>query len=365
MAISFKEYAPDQYVVTPQETLPGMMQSLIDQEEEEEEAEDTIFELGSDRMTLEFSSSCTQVGATCSSDDSQNFNGTAATFSTSPVHLSNGPVHPLSAATCDQFIAAEEEPPVLNPPCELTGFYQDQCSGAQLGLEPSFTDHTATWNIMSNSSINMISGDGYETAAPRSFANPPDFPFFANSIAANFVQSHEQLDRQLYMVQNGAEEAVSGRAAMLHQLFAESRKRAQLGSSGMQLSASLLDEVAAQAKARLEVKKLRRMESNRASARRSRKRKADSLDSLHIENVRLREEYVPHILQEKHEVEKRLKESETKIIKLEKEKVELSEQIQRLTQQKLGTSCAPHAAGGSAAAVASSVTFPMTHHVVV
>lgn len=124
MAISFKEYAPDQYVVTPQETLPGMMQSLADQEEEEEEAEDTIFELGSDRMTLEFSSSCTQVGATCSSDDSQNFNGTAATFSTSPVHLSNGPVHPLSGATCDQFIAAEEEPPMLNPPCELTGFYQ-------------------------------------------------------------------------------------------------------------------------------------------------------------------------------------------------------------------------------------------------
>ncbi len=84
-----------------------------------------------------------------------------------------------------------------------------------------------------------------------------------------------------------------------------------------------------------------------------------------MQNVRLREEYVPHILQEKHEVEKRLKESETKIIKLEKEKVELSEQIQRLTQQKLGTSCAPHAAGGSAAAAASSVTFPMTHHVVV
>jgi hypothetical protein len=115
---------------------------------------------------------------------------------------------------------------------------------------------------MSNSSINMISGDGYETAALRSFANPADFPFFANSTAANFEQSHEQLDRQLYMFQNGAEEAVSGRAAMLHQLFAESRKRAQLGSSGMQLSASLLDEVAAQAKARLEVKKLRRFGFN-------------------------------------------------------------------------------------------------------
>ncbi len=86
---------------------------------------------------------------------------------------------------------------------------------------------------------------------------------------------------------------------------------------------------------------------------------------LCMQNVRLREEYVPHILQEKHEVEKRLKESETKIIKLEKEKVVLSEQIQRLTQQKLGTSCAPHAAGGSAAAAASSVTFPKTHHVVV
>ncbi len=115
---------------------------------------------------------------------------------------------------------------------------------------------------MSNSNINMISGDGYETAPPRSFANPADFPIFANSIAVNFAQSHEQLDRQLYMFQNGAEEAVSGRAAMLHQLFAESRKRAQLGASGMPLSASLLDEVAAQAKARLEVKKLRRFGFN-------------------------------------------------------------------------------------------------------
>jgi hypothetical protein len=133
MAISFKEYAPDQYVGTPQETLPGMMQSLADQEEEKE-AEDTIFELGSDRMTLEFSSSCTQVGATCSSDDSQNFNGTAATFSTSPVHLSNRPVHPLSAATCDQFIAAEEEPPVLNPPCELTGYYQGTTFNLQVAM---------------------------------------------------------------------------------------------------------------------------------------------------------------------------------------------------------------------------------------
>jgi hypothetical protein len=115
---------------------------------------------------------------------------------------------------------------------------------------------------MSSSNINMISGDGYETTAPRSFANPADFPFFANSTAANFAQSHEQLDRQLYMVQNAAEEAVSGRAAMLHQLFVENRKRAQLGSSGIQLSASLLDEVAAQAKARLEVKKLRRFGFN-------------------------------------------------------------------------------------------------------